>query len=143
MPHEFPFLHFFEAAQATSCPAAPPSSAGHPGNPSMWYIFPQLQGVGFSPGSHHYALATAREATAYAHHPVLGRRLVRQGEELLALAGRDATQRLGAPDAVHLRACMTLFASLPGAEPVFQRVLDKFFGAQPDANVLRQLRLPS
>ena len=106
----------------------------------MWYIFPQLQGVGFNATSRHYALANAREAEAYVRHPVLGSRLARLGEELCALAGHDATRILGTHDDVKLRACMTLFASLPGAEPVFQRVVDKFFQGLADEHTLRLLR---
>ena len=64
---------------------------------------------------------------------------MRLGEELLALAGHDAARLLGRPDDAKLRPCMTLFASLPGANPVFQRVLDKFFQGRPDEHTLRLL----
>ena len=65
---------------------------------------------------------------------------MRLGEALLALAGHDATRILGNPDDIKLKSCMTLFASLPGADPVFQRVLDKFFQGRPDEHTLRLLR---
>ncbi|MCC3153557.1 DUF1810 domain-containing protein [Hymenobacter sp. BT770] len=105
----------------------------------MWYIFPQLQGLGFSSTAQYYGLTGASEAGAFLQHPVLGPRLVRISEALLGLPGSDATRILGSPDDVKLRSSMTLFASLPNANPVFQQVLDKFFQGHQDPNTLRLL----
>ena len=98
----------------------------------MWYVFPQIQGLGFSETAHYYALADVREAVDYLAHPVLGSRA------LLRLASSDARHVLGSPDDLKLRSSMTLFASLH-TDPVFQQVLDKFYGGTPDDKTLRIL----
>lgn len=135
-------LRFQEDQQQVRLPAGAASQARRPLSPWRWDIFPQLQGLAFSATSRHYALANARQADAYAHHPVLGLRLVQLSQQLLALAGHDATRLLGTPDDAKLRSSMTLFASFPDADPVFQRVLDRFFQGRPDEHTLHLLRLP-
>ena len=105
----------------------------------MWYIFPQIRGLGFSELAQHYAIADAAEAAAYLRHPVLGPRLVEISNALLALPGSNATAVMGTPDDLKLRSSMTLFTQVPGADGVFQQVLDKFFGSAPDAQTLRRL----
>ena len=139
--HDAVSLHrFLEAQETAYAVALTEIQRGRKASHWMWYIFPQIQGLGFSATSRHYALASAHEAEAYARHPVLGARLVHLGEELLALESNDATRILGSPDDLKLRSCMTLFGALPGAHAVFQRVLDKFFGGKPDEHTLRLLR---
>jgi uncharacterized protein (DUF1810 family) len=103
----------------------------------MWYIFPQIQGLGFSETSRYYGIKDAAEAAAYLAHPVLGSRLVDICEELLKLSSSNATSIFGSPDDVKLKSSMTLFAALPGANPVFQQVLDKFFNGTKDAKTLQ------
>jgi uncharacterized protein (DUF1810 family) len=103
----------------------------------MWYIFPQIQGLGFSETSRYYGIKDSAEATAFLAHPVLGSRLVDICEELLKLASSNATSIFGSPDDVKLKSSMTLFAALPGANPVFQQVLDKFFNGAKDAKTLQ------
>ncbi len=105
----------------------------------MWYIFPQIQGLGFSSTSQHYAIRDAAEAAAYLKQPVLGPRLREISGELLKLAGRDASRVFGSPDDLKLRSSMTLFAAVPGADPVFRAVLDAYFGGKADEKTLRQL----
>ncbi|PJJ60552.1 DUF1810 domain-containing protein [Hymenobacter chitinivorans] len=102
----------------------------------MWYIFPQLQGLGFSETARFYAIKDQQEAEAYLHHPVLGPRLVEISRTLLGLDSSDATHVFGSPDDVKLKSCMTLFATLKGADPVFKQVLDKFFQGAADAKTL-------
>ena len=106
----------------------------------MWYIFPQIQGLGRSATAQHYALASEAEAAAYLAHPVLGSRLLAICRVLLTLPGRDPYQLLGSPDDLKLHSSMTLFSSLPGASPVFQQVLDQYYAGRPDSNTLRLLR---
>ena len=133
-------LQRFLDAQAETYPMALAEiKQGHKRSHWMWYIFPQLQGLGFSSTSQYYGLAGAQEAAAYARHPVLGSRLVRISEELLGLDGNNATRILGSPDDMKLRSSMTLFASLPNAHSVFQQVLDKFFQGRPDEHTQRLL----
>ena len=105
----------------------------------MWYIFPQIQGLGFSSMAQHYAIADAAEAAAYLQHPTLGPRLVEISRVLVALPGSNATSIMGTPDDLKLRSSMTLFAQVPGADPVFQQVLEKFFGGKADEQTLRHL----
>ncbi|OGX81263.1 DUF1810 domain-containing protein [Hymenobacter glacialis] len=102
----------------------------------MWYVFPQIQGLGFSETARFYALADVQAAAAYLAHPVLGSRLLEISRALLGLASADARHVLGSPDDLKLKSSMTLFA-LAGNDPVFQQVLDKFYEGTPDDKTLR------
>jgi len=103
----------------------------------MWYIFPQIKGLGFSDTARFYALKDVREATDYLRHPVLGERLVRISAELLKLESSDARAVFGSPDDLKLRSCMTLFSLLPDTDPVFDAVLRKFFGDGKDEKTVQ------
>ncbi len=103
----------------------------------MWYIFPQIQGLGFSETSRFYAIQDLREAEAYLKHPILGSRLVEICTELLELEGNDATRIFGSPDDLKLKSSMTLFSAVPDSHSVFQMVLDKFFAGLKDPATLR------
>ncbi|QNE39708.1 DUF1810 domain-containing protein [Hymenobacter sp. NBH84] len=105
----------------------------------MWYIFPQIQGLGFSETSKFYAIQDAAEAEAYLSHPVLGSRLLEISNALLKLSASNATSVFGSPDDLKLKSSMTLFASLPKTNPVFQDVLDKFFNGAQDNKTQRLL----
>ena len=101
----------------------------------MWYIFPQIQGLGHSPTAQYYAVKDRREAEAYMKHPVLGSRLLEISGELLKLKSSSATEIFGWPDDMKLKSSMTLFEAVSG-EPVFGRVLDKFFDGGRDSYTL-------
>jgi uncharacterized protein (DUF1810 family) len=103
----------------------------------MWYVFPQIKGLGFSDASRFYALKDAREATDYLRHPVLRERLIGISAELLKLESSDARAVFGSPDDLKLRSCMTLFSLLPGTDPVFDAVLKKFFGDGKDEKTVQ------
>jgi uncharacterized protein (DUF1810 family) len=105
----------------------------------MWFIFPQIHGLGFSEISRHYAIKDLDEAEAYLRHPVLGSRLIEISQALLNSVNSNTTEIFGSPDDLKLKSSMTLFASVPGAGPVFQAVLDKFFGGEKDAPTLQLL----
>jgi uncharacterized protein (DUF1810 family) len=105
----------------------------------MWYIFPQIAGLGFSETSKFYALKDQAEAEAYLQHPVLGRRLIDISKALLELEDNHASRIFGSPDDLKLKSSMTLFASLPGADPVFGQVLVKFYNDIRDWETLRLL----
>lgn len=105
----------------------------------MWYIFPQVSGLGFSSMSGYYGIKGLKEAEAYLQHPVLGARLLEITKVLLNISSADATAIFGSPDDLKLRSCMTLFRQVPGSSAVFQQVLDKFFSGEPDQNTLRIL----
>lgn len=105
----------------------------------MWYVFPQLAGLGYSSTAIFYALSDLREATEYLNHPVLGPRLIEIATAMLQVDGKTATQILGTPDDLKLRSSMTLFGAVPDAAPVFQAVLDKYYNGQPDPATLALL----
>lgn len=106
----------------------------------MWYIFPQIQGLGFSEMSRFYAIKDLPEAETFLQHPVLGSRLVQICEALLKLESKDAHRIFGSPDDLKLKSSMTLFASLPAANPVFSEVLEKFFNGGKDEKTVQILR---
>ena len=105
----------------------------------MWYIFPQFAGLGFSAMSQRYAIRSAAEAQAYLNHPILGPRLIRCCEALLAINGRSAHEIFGSPDDRKLQSCATLFASITPADSVFERVLDQYFHGERDQKTLNFL----
>lgn len=98
----------------------------------IWYIFPQIEGLGFSTNAVYYAIRDLQEAAAYLKHPVLGPRLIEISKALLPLSSSNATQVMGSPDDIKLRSSMTLFALVPGTDPVFGEVLTKFFDGKRD-----------
>jgi uncharacterized protein (DUF1810 family) len=106
----------------------------------MWYIFPQIQGLGFSEISQFYAIKDKTEAEEYLRHPVLGSRLIRISRELLKATHNDANKIFGSPDDVKLQSCMTLFASLEHADPVFNAVLEKYFQGNVDTKTMQILK---
>lgn len=107
----------------------------------MWYIFPQLSGLGSSPMARRYALSGLEETKAFLAHPLLGTRLVNISALLLSLDKGNPTEIFGFPDDIKLRSSMTLFALARPEEPVFQQVLDRFFGGDKDPLTLRLLRI--
>jgi len=107
----------------------------------MWYVFPQLDGLGVSATSRRYAIRSAAEAEAYLRHPILGPRLLEIAEAAAEIVGRSAVEVFGSPDDMKLRSCATLFANVSPAGSVFERLLDRYFGGQPDAETLRLLDL--
>jgi uncharacterized protein (DUF1810 family) len=105
----------------------------------MWYIFPQLDGLGHSATAKRFAIKSLAEAQAYLHHPLLGARLAECAAAILALEGRSAADIFGFPDDVKLRSSMTLFAAIPGAAAVFRHILEKYYRGQRDATTLQLL----
>jgi uncharacterized protein (DUF1810 family) len=102
----------------------------------MWFIFPQVAGLGFSETSRYYAIKDLQEADEFLKHPVLGSRLINISRELLKLKTTDAHSVFGNPDDLKLKSSMTLFSMLPGTDPVFQLVLEKFFNGEKDSKTL-------
>jgi uncharacterized protein (DUF1810 family) len=103
----------------------------------MWYIFPQIYGLGFSETSKFYAIKDIAEAEAFFQHPILGSRLTAICNELLKLDCDDANKIFGSPDDLKLKSCITLFSSLQNTSPVFQLVLNKFFNGAKDERTLQ------
>jgi uncharacterized protein (DUF1810 family) len=123
---------FTEAQAGTYDRALAELRAGRKTGHWMWFVFPQVAGLGRSPTAQHYAISGLDEARAYLGHPVLGPRLVECAQALLDQSGDDAVAVLGAIDAVKLRSSMTLFARADPARPVFRAVLDRYYGGEVD-----------
>ncbi|HEX8505640.1 MAG TPA: DUF1810 domain-containing protein [Hymenobacter sp.] len=137
-----PLQRFIDAQAASYETALAEIKNGRKRSHWMWYIFPQIQGLGFSETAKYYAIVDLDEARAFLAHPVLGQRLVRISEALLGLESNDANRVLGSPDDVKLKSSMTLFAALDG-NPVFRQVLDKFFRGAADEKTLRIVNPPT
>jgi uncharacterized protein (DUF1810 family) len=105
----------------------------------MWFIFPQLRGLGQSATAIRYGIASRAEALAYLQHPVLGARLKHCMALLLAHGGLSAQAIFGATDAMKLKSCATLFAAIAQEAPVFQQVLDQYYGGERDSRTLALL----
>src|SRR2546421_12541701 len=99
----------------------------------MWFVFPQIAGLGYSPTARAYAITSLSEARAYLAHPVLGPRLAECAAILAGLPGRTAEQVFGEVDALKLRSSMTLFMHADPGQPVFGRVLEQYFDGIPDS----------
>ena len=98
----------------------------------MWYVFPQLKGLGSSDMAVRYGIRSVAEADAYLRHPLLGPRLVACADAALGVEGRSAHEIFGSPDDMKLRSCATLFAAVSPDGSVFHRLLDRFFQGTPD-----------
>jgi len=106
----------------------------------MWYVFPQLAGLGNSDMARRYAISGVPEATAYMEHPLLGARLLACCEALLRLRGRTAHEIFGSPDDLKLRSSMTLFSQVSRSQALCHSVLDRYFAGKPDERTLSLLR---
>ena len=107
----------------------------------MWYIFPQIAGLGQSSTARYYSIRDLEEAREYYAHPVLGPRLREISGVLLELRGSDPVAVFGGIDSMKLKSSMTLFAVAAPDDPVFQQVLDKYYGGEQDVLTLRILGL--
>ena len=128
-------LQRFVAAQdagASYEQAAAELRRGHKTSHWMWFVFPQIAGLGHSPVARMYAISGLAEAQAYLAHPVLGPRLAECAAIVGGLSGRTAEQIFGGIDALKLRSSMTLFLRAAPDQPVFRQVLDQYFGGKPD-----------
>jgi len=113
-------------------------AAGRKTSHWMWFVFPQLKGLGRSATAQHFGIASREEAQAYWRHPVLGARLKQCTELVLGVEGRSANQIFGSPDNLKFRSCMTLFAQVTDA-PVFGQALEKYFAGKGDEQTLQLL----
>jgi uncharacterized protein (DUF1810 family) len=127
-------LHRFEQAQdgGTYAVAVSELRAGRKTSHWMWFVFPQIAGLGRSPIARTYAISGLPEAKAYLEHPVLGARLRESTRILVGLTGRTAREIFGEVDAMKLRSSMTLFGHAAPDEPLFQQVLTRYFDGVAD-----------
>ena len=140
MANDFQLKRFIEAQEHTYDVALSEIKAGRKKSHWVWFIFPQIQGLGFSETARYYAIKDLNEATVYLHHPILGERFIRISNALLHLKTSDAHGIFGSPDDLKLKSSMTLFSSIENANPVFPAILEKFFGGAKDPKTLRILK---
>lgn len=105
----------------------------------MWFIFPQIAGLGFSPTAQLYAIKSLDEAREYLKHPILGARLLECSELVLAVKDRSISDIFGYPDDLKLRSAMTLFSCVAEKDSVFDAVLERYFDGKRDARTLELL----
>jgi uncharacterized protein (DUF1810 family) len=134
----FDLTRFVSAQQAVYDRALTELRAGRKHTHWMWYIFPQLAGLGHSAMAQRFAISGLPEAQAYLRHGLLGPRLVECAAAVRDLEGRSAHEIFGAPDDLKMCSSATLFAQV-SADPVFKQLLQKYFDGQPDAATLRRL----
>jgi uncharacterized protein (DUF1810 family) len=130
---------FLDAQERVHDDALSELRAGRKTSHWMWFVFPQIAGLGRSPTAQRYAIGSLGEAEAYVTHPVLGERLRECARVLIELEGRSAEQVFGGLDALKLRSSMTLFARGAPDEPVFRAVLERYFGGEEDPATLERL----
>jgi len=139
MDGTFNLSRFIEAQAAAYDTALAELRAGRKRTHWIWFVFPQLRGLGSSANADYYGLSGLNEARAYLAHPILGQRLRQATEALLAQRPLSARAALGELDALKFRSCMTLFACAEPAEPVFGAALESFFAGEPDPRTLQLL----
>lgn len=136
---EFNLARFIEAQEPVYTKVTAELRAGHKRSHWMWFVFPQIAGLGSSEMAQRYAIASEDEAAAYLAHPVLGRRLRECAAIVAALDGPSAHDIFGNPDAMKFRSSMTLFADTAPDEAVFQACIDKYFDGEPDPETLARV----
>lgn len=130
---------FLEAQNHTYLKALSEIKSGKKTSHWMWYVFPQLKGLGKSDTSQFYGIEDLDEAEQYLAHPVLGKHLLDISSALLQIEGKTAFDVFGTPDDLKLRSSMTLFAMAEKNSPVFRAVLDKYFNSTADSRTLELL----
>ena len=139
MSDRYNLQRFIDAQSTTYATALAELKAGRKQSHWMWFIFPQLAGLGRSATAQRYAIANIKEARAYLEHPVLGPRLIECAQALPVWRERTATQIMGSPDDMKLHSSMTLFAVAAPQQRVFAEVLQAFFAGQADERTLELL----
>jgi uncharacterized protein (DUF1810 family) len=142
-PDPYDLARFVHAQQNVYERALEELRAGHKRSHWMWFVFPQIDGLGSSAMSRRYAIRSIREAREYLRHPVLGARLAECTAAVNELDGRSARQIFGTPDDRKFRSSMTLFELVDGADSVFASALVKYFAGERDARTIELLRRAS
>jgi uncharacterized protein (DUF1810 family) len=139
MDTDYDLQRFVDAQRDVYATALAELRAGHKRTHWMWFIFPQVEGLGQSEMARRYAIASSDEAAAYLAHPVLGPRL-RECSSAVAMHGdRDIGEIFGHPDDLKFHSSMTLFADVAPDEAIFQACLDRFFDGAPDPATIGRL----
>ncbi len=135
----YDLARFVAAQEEVYATALAELSAGRKRTHWMWFVLPQLEGLGSNFMAQRYAISGRAEAGAYLRHPILGPRLVACAEALLAVEGRSAHEILGSPDDLKLGSSATLFAAVSPPGSVFERLLDRYFAGRRDERTMRLL----
>jgi uncharacterized protein (DUF1810 family) len=139
---EFDLDRFLKAQEAVFAGVLEELRLGWKQSHWMWFIFPQLDGLGFSPTTRYYSIKSEAEARLYLDHPVLGHRLHQCVQAILDLPDRSAREIFGSIDEMKLRSSMTLFSHVSAPDSLFARVLAKYFAGEPDEKTLQLLGSP-
>jgi uncharacterized protein (DUF1810 family) len=137
----FDLIRFVRAQEGTYDQALSELKLGRKQSHWMWWIFPQLDGLGFSPITKRYSIKSEDEARAYLAHPILGPRLIECAEAIVS-EGKSARNILGSPDDLKLKSCATLFAQVSAPGTVFEQILEKFYSGERDPATLGLLTRP-
>ena len=132
MDHSAKLSQFVAAQNAVYDQVLRELSSGRKQTHWMWFIFPQMAGLGSSAMSREFGIGSLAEARSYLQHEILGSRLRECTQLTLAIPGRDIGAIVGHPDDLKFRSCMTLFAAAAPAEPLFQEALQKYFAGERD-----------
>jgi len=136
MGDDFNFERFVEAQDAVYEFVLEELGAGEKLSHWMWFVFPQIRGLGGSPMAERFAISSLDEAKAYLEHPILGPRLEECTRLVLAVNGKSAEEIFGYPDDLKFRSCMTLFAECAADAGIFTGSLQKFYDGEPDQQTL-------
>ena len=139
MPESFDLDRFVAAQEPVFSQVQEELGQGRKRSHWMWFIFPQVSGLGHSATARYYAIGSRQEAQAYLAHPLLGPRLIACSEQVNRVEGRSAHQIFGSPDDLKFRSCMTLFAAVRPEATVFRDALVRYFDGAPDAATLGRL----
>ncbi len=140
MKNKFNLSRFLDAQNSKYLDAMNEIRQGKKETHWMWFIFPQMKGLGFSDYNIFYGIESFEEAQAYYDHPILGKHLIEITEELLKVENKTAFEIMGKSDEKKLKSCMTLFSLLPDTHIVFEEVLNKYYQGQKDSKTLDLLK---
>jgi len=139
MEDKYKLIRFLEAQNQVYLKALSEIKKGQKQSHWMWYIFPQLLGLGSSENARYFGITGLPEATAYLQHPTLGKHLIEITKALLAVHGKSASDIFGYPDDLKLHSSMTLFSRVENTDPIFSEVINRYFGGLPDSRTLALL----
>lgn len=139
MDTDYDLQRFVDAQEGVYPTALAELRAGRKRSHWMWFVFPQIEGLGHSEMARRYAIRSADEAAAYLAHPILGKRLRECASSVAMHEDRSANEIFGHPDDLKFHSSMTLFADVAPDEAIFQACLDRFFGGEPDPATIERL----
>ena len=140
MEDNYKLIRFLEAQNQVYLKALSEIKKGQKQSHWMWYIFPQLTGLGSSENARYFGITNLGEAIAYLQHPTLGKHLIEITKALLAIKGKSASDIFGNPDDLKLHSSMTLFSLVENTDPLFNEVINLYFGGLLDSRTIALLK---